>query len=168
MGDFQRRQVSITEEAYAGLKALAETNKLEVDDLVDHILKSYIDEKLDFGAADEADKRRYHRKRVIIPALVYEQSSTSGVGRYVSTTVLDISIGGAKLALPMERTSRVEFLKNRNNFEVILYLSDTEELSRFKCELKYIEEREQMVSVGGSFLECDEYSSQQLTNYLRQ
>lgn len=167
MADSSGKQVTICDDIFDTVKALADNNNIEVETLVNHILKKYLEDRLP-SENGFSEKRKFRRKKIIIPALIYEKFKESDTGRYVPTTVLDISIGGARLAIPLERKSRIEFVRNSSEFEVVLYLSDGNGLSRFKCQVRHVDECDQAVKVGGSFQESDEYSHQQLDNFLRQ
>jgi len=166
MADFSGRQITVSIDIFESLELIAAKNNMKLDYLVNHVLKGYIDEN--FISADDVSKnRKFQRKKVIIPALMYEKKDKEDPGRYLPVTVLDISIGGLKLALPPEEQPQIDLVANQAEFEVILYLTDTKSLSRFKCKLIHVQKSEQGVNLGVSFLECDEFSHKQLTAYLR-
>lgn len=167
MTDFSGRQITIDGNILRILESVAAKNNIELDYLANHILRNYLEENTISGEV-VFESRRFKRKKVIIPALIYEKLDKKGACRCLSATVLDISIGGLSLAVPIEVESEIEFLNNQTEFDVVLYLANTEILSHFRCQLTYVLKNEHTIKLGASFLECDEYSLQQLTVFLRQ
>lgn len=165
MGQCSKKLVYIDEKILDILEPVAEKNNISLSILLDQILRGYLEEN-NMDEAGTEDKRKFRRKKVVIPGMVYEKSQEANVGRYYSTTVLDISIGGTRLAFPVDRDGKIEFIRNNSDFEIILYLSDTEVLSRFRCKLRHVEKDDYTIKVGGAFLQGDEYSHEQLNKYL--
>ncbi|WP_045216461.1 PilZ domain-containing protein [Desulfonatronovibrio magnus] len=167
MSNSLKKEVYIDEKILDRLESVAKRSELRLSTLLDQILRTYIeDNEVNSPITDE--KRKFKRKNVVIPAMVYEKSQEANVGRYYSTTVLDISIGGTRLAFPIDRDGKIEFIRSNSDFEVILYLTDTEVLSRFKCNLKHVEKNDYTIKVGGAFTQCDEFSNDQLNQYFMQ
>ncbi len=162
---YSAQQILISEDIFKNLQLVAVKNNMEVDNFVNDILKDFLKENFSFHAG-LSEKRKHKRKKMITPALVYEKHPKENTGRYLTTSVLDISPGGVRLALLMDREPRIELAENKTEFEIFLYLTDTEVISRFKCRLKHFRITGQMMNVGGTFLECDEHSRLNLNNYL--
>ena len=165
MSDFTGQKIIIDIDTLQNLQLLAERNIMDVGILINQMLKNFLHEVItsDLGVSE---KRRFKRKKTIIPALVYKKARNSEMGRYITTTVLDISIGGTKLAIPLEDDSRIEIFNNNSEFEIILHLSDTEAVSRFKCQLRHSAKDDKIQNIGAAFLQCDEYSHKELSKYL--
>ncbi len=167
MSDHPGVKITVDIDTFQSLHLMAEKNNMAVDKLIKQILKNYLHENIapDSGISE---KRKFKRKKTIIPALIYKTTRNQEMGRYITTTVLDISIGGTKIAIPLEDNSRVELVNNNSEFEIILHLSDTDAISRFKCQIKHLDKDEQIQSVGASFLACDTCSHEELSRYLQQ
>jgi len=146
---------------------MAEKNKMDVDSLINLILRNYLYENIDSDTGI-SEKRKFKRKKTIIPALMYKPTRSKDTGKYISTTVLDISIGGTKLAVLLEDDTRVEFSTHNSEFEIILHLSDNQAVARFKCQLRHLEKDDKIQNIGVSFLECDQSSHEELSKYLQQ
>ena len=149
------------------LHLMAERNIMDVGILINQILKNFLHENIttDLGISE---KRRFKRKKTIIPALLYKKAHNSKKGRYITTTVLDISIGGTKLAIPLESDSRVELINDNSEFEIVLHFSDNDAVSRFKCQPRHSARDDKIQNIGAAFLQCDEYSHEELSKYLQQ
>jgi len=167
MNESSRRQITLAGDICRSLEAFAAKNNMELEYLVNHILKNYL-EKNNMSREAVSENRKFKRKNVIIPALMYEKLGKKEAGKCLSATVLDIAIGGLRLSVPFEVESEIEFIEDQTEFDVVLYLVSTEILSRFRCQLTHVQKTEHTINVGASFLECDEYSLQQLTEYLSQ
>ncbi|EFI33359.1 hypothetical protein Dthio_PD0687 [Desulfonatronospira thiodismutans ASO3-1] len=167
MAGQSKKRVHIKEELHHKLNLVALQENLRPSVLLESILNDYIQEK-EFIDMKADDKRRFRRKSVVLPAMVYEGSDDPNVGRYFATTVYDISVGGICLAFPLEREGKIEFLKSRSEYEVICYLSGSEELSRFKCIPHYASRDDYTLKVGGSFVQAPADSHDKLSQYLTQ
>jgi hypothetical protein len=167
MSDIPVQNISVDVDTFQSLHLIAEKNNMEIQSLINMILKNYLYENIDSDTGI-SEKRKFKRKKTIIPALVYKPTRSKDTGKYLSTTVLDISIGGTKLAVPLEDDSRVEFSTHNSEFEIILHLSDNQDVSRFKCQLRHLEKDDKTQNIGVSFLECDQSSHAHLASYLSQ
>ncbi len=162
-----RKIVHIREELHNKINLVALQENLRPSVLLEMILRDFIREK-EFAAMKTDDKRRFTRKSVVLPAMVYESSEEPNVGRYFAATVYDISFGGICLAFPLERENKIEFLNARSEYEVICHLSDSGELSRFKCIPHYVARDDFTLKVGGSIVEASADSHDNLSQYLTQ
>ncbi|MFW5730818.1 MAG: PilZ domain-containing protein [Desulfonatronovibrionaceae bacterium] len=167
MVEKSKKLVYVDEHLLDMLEPVAQSSSLSLSALLDSILRGFIsDNKI--AQTYNQEKRKFSRKSVVMPAMVYEKSGDTNVGRYFSTTILDLSIGGTRMAFPIERDQKIEFIKTGSNFEIILYLSDSRVLSRFKCRLKHVEKKDFMINVGGEFVESDDFSHEQLHSFMTQ
>ncbi len=160
-----KKVVQIDQSVWVKLKPLALERKQDTQDLIQEILQRFLEDNQ--GNADEGqERRRYRRKEIIMPAMVYEKSPNGDMGKYFSSTILDVSIGGTRLVFPLEKQGKIEFLNSSQEFEVICYLPDSEVLSRFKCNPKYFLKDEESIQVGVAFKETDATSYETLSKVL--
>ncbi len=159
-----RNEVAIDSEIAATLARYAQRMNMDVEQIVDNILTSFI-QTTGLTPSVTEEKRRFQRKKVVMPAIAYEKSLISNSGRYFATTLLDISIGGTKLFFPQEKYDKIEFLKTENNFDIIFCFFKTDNISRFTCRLTHAEKDGVNITVGGSFIYSDTYSYEQLNKY---
>lgn len=167
MAGKSKKLVYVDEALLDMLEPVAQNSNLSLSALLDNILRGFISENR-IAQDDSEEKRKFNRKTVVMPAMVYEKSTETNVGRYFSTTILDLSIGGTRMAFPIERDQKIEFIKTGSDFEIILYLSDSRVLSRFKCRLRHVEKNDFMVNVGGEFVQGDDFSHEQLHSFMTQ
>ncbi len=162
MSEQTKKRVHIDKELLDKLQAIALEKKIRPSMLLEGILVEYI-RKSKLDKEDLEEKRRFRRKKVAIPAMVYESSEEPNVGRYFSTTIYDVSLGGICLAFPLERYDKIEFIKTNSSYEVICYLSDPKTLSRFKCTPQHVKKNEYTLKVGGSLLGASRFSHDQFS-----
>ena len=160
----------INEKLLDKLEALAGKNGLPLNTLLEHIFREYL-EKSELLTLEE-EKRRYARKKVVSPALVYEETENgeinedSEMGRYISTTIFDVSRGGVKLILSAKNYSELDFTEKGSVFEVVSYLSGNETLFRFRCKSQHVEKDDYTVRIGCAFEEVDAHQMQELSTHL--
>lgn len=171
MAHYLAKKVYINEQILGKLEAESIKNGISLNTLLNHIFKKYLENNT--YTAPDVEKRRFARKKVVIPALIYEKISSNGgngenvdMGRYLFSTILDISMGGLRLVMPADNNGKMEFLKKKSDFEVISYLSGSETLFRFKCRPKHVEKNDNAVKVGSSFIEGENPQQQDLEGYL--
>lgn len=160
-----QQQVAISSEIATTLARYAQTLNIELDNAVEQILSNFI-QTSGLAATPLEEKRRFRRKKVVIPAVAYERSLYSNSGRYFATTLLDISIDGTKLFFPLEKQDKIEFLKTQNDFDVIFCFFGTDNISRFTCRFIHMEKNGINIMIGGSFIHSDAYSFDQLNQFL--
>ena len=157
MTRYLEKTVYIKENILDKLEMLAKKNSLSLSTLLNHIFTKYLESRNGYDQLEE--KRKSARKKVVIPALVYEKTQNGGngedfdMGRYISTTIFDISRGGLRLVVPAGKNGGMQFAKPQSEFEVISYLSGNSTLFRLKCRAEHIEQNENGVKVGSSFVD---------------
>ena len=160
-----KKVVQLDQSVWVKLKPLARERNQDIQELVQEILQRFLEDNQ--GDAEEMqERRRYRRKKIILPAMVYEKSPNGDMGRYFSSSILDVSIGGTRLVFPLDKEGRIEFLCSSKEFEIICYLPDSEVLSRFKCSPRYLVKKEESLQVGAAFRETDTGSFEPLSNFL--
>lgn len=164
------RKIYINEQVLDKLEVLAGKNNLSLSTLLNHVFTRYLENNK--YTAPDIEQRRFARRKLVTPSLIYEQIRRGGggeeadMGRYFSSTILDISMGGLMLAMPAGNNGKLELLKMKSDFEVISYLSGSETLFRFKCRPEHVEKNDHAVKVGASFIEGENPQVQELEGYL--
>ena len=159
MAHYLEKKVYINEEILDKLETEAVKNRISLTTLLNHIFRKYIENNTDAGPNEE--KRRFPRKKVVIPAIIYGKNRNGGgeedvdMGMYLSSTIFDISLGGLGLLMSVENDEKMELLKNNSEFEVISYLSGSQTLFRFNCWSEHVEKDDSTVKVGSSFINGD-------------
>ena len=136
-------------------------------ELIQQALKEFIG-KHDTGPGVNTEKRKHTRRKSMIPAMVYENSLQENTGKSHSSTILDISPGGARISFPLETEPRIEFINNASDFEMICYLNDMEHATRLNCRFSRLQRDRRTIQVGAAFYDMDNTSYEQLRSYCTQ
>jgi len=160
-----KKKVPIDQSVWLKLDPVARARNQSTHELIREILEGFlVVNQVDTEVKTE--RRVYRRKEVVLPAMIYEQSTNGDMGRYFSATIVDVSIGGARLAFPLDRKGRIKFLSSSKDFEIVCYFPDSEVLCRFKCNPKYLAKNDGNVQVGAAFSETGPESFEPLSNFL--
>ncbi len=149
MDDQYLKLVYVEQYLYDKLALIAQQKYITPSDLMDQILTDYFVNKN--NKIQNHEKRRFKRKNVFIPAMIYESIEDKNIGRYFSSTLIDISFGGISLGIPPEKIDKMEFIKSNSMFEVLFYCSE-KGLARFQCTPRHVIDEEDTVKVGSSFV----------------
>lgn len=163
--DSHTRGLHIDEVILERLAELGKNNSLSVSALLNELITVYLEEN-DPNWLKNNDKRLFKRKRVMIPAMIYKSSESELVGRYHSTTILDISLGGIRLNFSPESTCKNEIDKDGSEFELLFSLDKEGEPVVLRCNLARIKNTEHGIQVGASFCEANAHSHEYLQKYL--
>jgi hypothetical protein len=163
--DSHARGLHIDEVLLERLAELGKNNSLSVSALLNELITNYLEEN-DPNWLKNNEKRLFKRKRVMIPAMIYKSSESELVGRYHSTTILDISLGGMRLSFAPESTCKNEIDKDGSEFEVLFSLDKEGEPVVLRCNLARIKNTELGIQVGASFCEANAHSHEYLQKYL--
>ena len=158
------KKIHIDQEIYEQIKIIASRSNMRKEKLIEQILTGYIHNK-GLDKIDKDEKRRFKRRQVVIPAIVYDKSEAPDTGRYFSTTIFDISPSGVSLVFPLDRENKIDFTKDHSDYELMFYFRDCEVISCFKCKPGYVVKNDYNIKVGGSFVETDDLSHEQLSRF---
>lgn len=147
------------------LAGIGKCNGLSLSALLNEILQSYL-ETNDPNFRSGEDRRRFNRKKVIIPAIIYEKNESESIGRYSSSTILDLSLGGVRLSFPLGSESKTQIIKSGTEFEVIFSLNGSKEPVVFKCNAARLEKKDYGVQVGAAFNASNVQSHDYLQKHL--
>jgi hypothetical protein len=161
----QIKGLYIDESLLERLAELGKNNSLSISALLNEIIGSYLEEN-DPQWSKKENKRIFQRKRVMIPAMIYKSSKSELIGRYHSTTILDISLGGIRLSFTPDSTSKNEMDKDGSEFEVIFSLDKEGEPVVLRCNLTRVKDTEHGIQVGATFSEANSHSHEYLQKYL--
>ena len=160
-GDFY-----IGEEVLDELDALALAHGLSLSALLDQVLRGYLEGRKAAPGKSASEKRRFRRRKVLLPAMVFEKPRDGVGGRYYPTTIVDISIGGMRLSVPMPADGSVRIERDEEDFEVIFSLAEDSEPIRVRCRPQRVDRKASQLQVGAAFSGADADSHEQLQHYL--
>ena len=163
----QEKNVYINELFLDRLDAAARKNNVSLNTFLNSIFMKYLESRVP-EQLNVREKRLFPRKRVAIPAMIYEKMDQGDEDDFSSVTVSDISPCGIRLVLPLEMKVKTRLLKNNSEFEVIFPLSEEENCFHLKCRVEHIEKNEHIIRVGCSFVEGGNFSHEDLCAYIMQ
>ncbi len=134
-------------------------------DLIRNALNAFMEDSSALPHAEE--KRKSRRIKTNVPAKVYENSADQSLDLYHPATILDISVGGAKIRFPLSVRSRVEFISKGSDFEMVCSLGEKEEPLRLKCRLTRVIRDMQTIQIGAVFDQLDNTSYARLQDFCR-
>ena len=86
-----------TDEVKQALEAIAVIERRTLSSFIENVLRDHIKERVQLRDPGQ-ERRRYFRKSVLLPALVYRRGSDGSSG--MAGTVVDISLVGLKIYIP--------------------------------------------------------------------
>lgn len=157
------KQITVSKRVFDAVCAMAERRHVSADMFAEEILKGYV---TGHEEAYGSDKRHFGRKRVIMPAMVFDRAEDADAGRYVATTIADISLGGTRLSIPLEKGASMQFVQTDESFEILFSLPGSSGLASFKCKTRRVDRQGQSIQVGVCFEGTDEQSHDLLKKYM--
>ncbi|HAA05683.1 MAG TPA: hypothetical protein DCE18_20280 [Syntrophobacteraceae bacterium] len=147
------------------LKIAAEKDHRSVTSLLHKIIADYLAEAgLPLTANTAADRRRFPRKRVVLPARTY--LTTEKATETASGLVLDLSMGGVLLAYPKGSKLNITSIRGVPGFELSFQLPESRDKLSFNCSTRHMYDLENEIQVGAAFDDADENQLQTLRSYL--
>ena len=86
-----------TDEVKQALEAIAVIERRTLSSFIENVLRDHIKERVQLKDPGQ-ERRRYFRKAVLLPALVYKRDSNGSAG--MAGTVVDLSLVGLKIYIP--------------------------------------------------------------------
>lgn len=159
-----KEKLYIDEGLLERLADISEQKKISVSALLNEIVGNYLD--IEEYQGKKNDRRKFKRKKVMIQAMLFEKSEHENSGRYHPTTILDISMGGVKLNIPLERTGKTDIFNAGSEFEVMFSPDETTGPLVLCCFLARMEKKEYGIQLGAQFTETDTNCHEFLQKYL--
>ncbi len=147
------------------LAVIGKKSALSVSALLNEIVATYLETNDPLFKQCE-EKRNFKRRKIILPAMIFEKSTTDMVGRYYSATILDLSLGGVRLSFPLHRNGKTEIINKGAEFEVIFSMDDDSDPMYFRCSLNRIHKSGHSIQLGAAFCETDPQSHERLQKNL--
>ena len=158
----QANELRILPDYYEPLHELARDNHLNVNTLANEIIGLYLEKKHPAWRKPEK-RRRFERKKAIIPAMIYEKDAPGSEGQYYPVAILDISQGGVRLSLPSEVATTI---KQSSCIEIIFSVNEDSAPLVFRCTSTRVENRASQIQVGAMFTDTDPDSRKTLKEFL--
>ncbi|RPH48216.1 MAG: hypothetical protein EHM85_17750 [Desulfobacteraceae bacterium] len=145
------------------LDKIAEDEKLSVSDVVDSIINRYLkDDKESQGI--KQNYRRFERKKVGLPAYIGDPKWQRR--DFEAITILDVSIGGIRFAVPKETKMEIGNDSDSDKFIVIFRLPNYHWPLKVQISPQRVFESTEEVQVGAALVNPDFYAYSALQKYL--
>jgi hypothetical protein len=154
-----------TSEICSTLDKIAEEEKLSVSEVVDSIIKQYLtDDKESPGI--KQNHRRFERKEVGLPAYIGDPRWQRR--DFQAITIMDVSIGGIKFAVPKGTKLEVrnDSDSDSDNFVIIFHLPNYHWPINVQISPQRVLESTEEVQVGAALVNPDFYAYSVLQKYV--
>jgi hypothetical protein len=139
---------------------MAKTREQTLSSLIETILSQTLVKRRE----QEADQRKYPRKREKIPIIIHGTSTNNYY--YHSGEIQDLSLGGIRIRIPRNCKCRLRPDDDDNTFEILFKIHQTDEPIIIKCASRRFEKRPEGTIIGAVFQEAELQSYQQLLTHL--
>jgi hypothetical protein len=166
-----RKDITICFRTSPDVRNYIETIALQMRQSLSYVIESIIYQHQQDGGSRTttatpiaSERRRYNRKAVALPALI-SASQFQDKG-YDSGTVLDISLGGIRFAIPKKTSSESRQSDQPTEYNVVFTLPDQSRSMAVRCRPQNVSDAPDEIHVGAAFVDADFGSYQNLQKYL--
>lgn len=107
---------------------------------------------------EDNEKRKFPRKKVLIPAMIHTKPGSELVGSYHSTTIVDVSLGGLCISVPLYKIKNFGLNLGDAEFDIMFTFLDGEVPVSYKCKTHRVQQLDNVMHVGASFQAMDAHS----------
>lgn len=150
-----------TAEIQEKLENIAESKGRSLDSLLEYIVQGYLSK----SSSEANDKRQFPRLEASIPVVVQIQFDSNET-HYRTGEIIDISMGGVRISLPKHEMINYEMVLNSTNVEILFKLPESQHTITFKCAPKRMQDEQDSLQMGATFVESDLFSQQALHKYM--
>jgi hypothetical protein len=150
-----------SEELRSALEKAAHQDRRSLSSAIELILTDYLEKNHEFSG--KAERRRYVRKQVLIPAHV---KSIDSEKKEHEAVILDISLSGLRVSLPKNSMPEIYEGAKTSAFETLFMLPQEEKSIRMVCRPERVVPVNGSIHVGASFVDSDFMHYRQLQQYL--
>jgi hypothetical protein len=146
------------------LESIAGQQRLSLSHVIESIIYQHLKQSGQAAKPAEPDRRKYERKQVMLPAFIGRTPSQAQ--EFETGSVLDISLGGIRFAVPGKTASKIQLAEASAEYSVIFTLPDQRQPITVRCHLQSVLDAEEEVQIGATFVDVDFHSCQNLQKYL--
>jgi hypothetical protein len=144
------------------LDKVAREDRRSLSSVIELVLTDYLEKSGEY--MKEHEKRRFTRKKVAFPAFIQGSSKEGEV--HDAGVIVDISLGGLRVSLPKECTSKVYTDTEKAQFETSFVLPEENKSIKVTCRPNRVIPINGNIQVGASFVDVDFTNYQKLQQYL--
>ncbi len=146
------------------LESIAGQHRLSLSHVIESIISQHRQQNGQAAKSADPDRRKYQRKQVMLPAFIGRNPSQ--VQEFEIGSVLDISLGGIRFAVPGKTALKIQPAEEPAEYSVIFTLPDQRQPVTVRCRLQSILDVAEEVQVGAAFVDAEFHSYQNLQKYL--
>ena len=146
---------------HKALARVAKEDRRSLSSTIENVLNNYLKERKAFPGV-EKEKRQYPRKDLFVSAVINQpELEKMGIG-----TITNISLGGVKVLIPKDFKQQILIDSPNSRFEIVFNLPDENKPIRLSCESNRVDDAEDSIHVGASFVDADFKNYKALQTYL--
>ncbi|MGD0277123.1 MAG: PilZ domain-containing protein [Syntrophales bacterium] len=145
------------------LEELARESRKSISSVIDNIIYNYLREN-NSTKVIRMERREFPRKEAHLPAFFH--ATKAKPSEIKACTVLDISLGGFLISVPLKSKLEITTNDREKNFNVIFSLPESLQPIDMTCRLQRIRRTEKDIQVGADFVDTNFQSCQILQKYL--
>ncbi len=146
------------------LESIAGQQRLSLSHVIESILYQHRQQSGHAAKPADPDRRKYQRKQVMLPAFIGRNPSQ--VQEFETGSVLDVSLGGIRFAIPGNSPSKIQPTEEPVEYSVIFTLPDQRQPVKIRCLAQSVQDSDKEIQIGAAFVDADFHSYQNLQKYL--
>jgi hypothetical protein len=147
----------------ATLSKLADKERVSVSNVIESIIYGHLKTLRDIEGIEQ-DRRRFERKKVVLPAFV--GAAQANIQEFETGKVLDLSLNGIRFSVPKGTKLDIQADGKNAEFSIIFTLSNEPRPVKVKCRSTQVYDYAEEVQVGAAFVDYDFNASQAIQHYI--
>jgi hypothetical protein len=150
-----------SKDLHESLAKIAKEDRRSLSSMIEIALTNYLKERKAFKGVKQ-EKRLCPRKAVSVPTVINQSDpGQMGIG-----SIRDISLGGVSILIPKDFKNKILINAQGSRFEVVFILPNENKPVRLSCESRKVDDLEEGMHVGASFVDADFNSYKAVQTYL--
>ncbi|MBN1663856.1 MAG: PilZ domain-containing protein [Deltaproteobacteria bacterium] len=153
---------------HEAMSKIAKQERRSLSSMIEIALMNFLKEKNAINNVN-SERRRYPRKQISIPAFINHYESghyESGKARLNAASLMDLSLGGLKISIPIDAKVDVQRDGQTTKFQIIFTLPNDNIPISLDCEPRHESDCTDGVYIGAVITDADFKSYKKLQSYL--
>jgi hypothetical protein len=149
----------VSKDLHESLSQIAKKDRRSLSSAIEMVLSNYVKEKNQFHGVE---KRTYPRKLLSVPTVINQED----LRKMSMGTINDISLGGVKIFISNEFKDRISIDSQASRFDLVFNLPGVTLPIELACESSRLDDCEDGVYIGASFVDADFNGYKALQSFL--
>lgn len=149
----------VSKELHESLVQVAKADRRSLSSMIEMILTNHLSDKKAFLGIE---MRKHPRKPVSVPAVINQQ----GLEHIGKGSIIDISLGGARILIPKEFEQSITINSKGSKFDIIFNIPTENDPIKMTCESTRVIDNKDGIIVGATFVDAEFNSYKSLQTYL--